>query len=691
MKKSAHPQAPIHFTHGARSCIPAVDTRVLLLLRLGATAFFVGHLVFFFFDSLLSITRYSDWALLIATLTFLLSVVASLLDVIREDDENVHHDAEDPLDCDSQLDDSVDEDDEECDHGGNTIPYHAGTVANSNSSDDAMKRSRKVSKQRRNGSRSENSSDKADAQTVREENRKFPLASFTAYVLARFHQVSLPMCLYSAFVYWTFFRPSLPSTSGFSLSYSDLVINIVCPVSILLNALFSRAATMRLLIVFPPYLAIHLIYGLVYFLALRSPSTQAPYPYVDRDEVPHAMWARRIAGLAFGALIAPCVTTFLGFFIRKMFNLISTLRQHRIQSHYDGSAHVRGNEFSSSSDSNDDDDKSKGRQSRKSSFFNSSNKNRKRSLNQPEDDTSATKRRKSSNEQSGSFGFHKEKDNDKATYGDNSVTQPLLGAAIDTSAVNSKNVTDPHASDAAHLVLSSMTNSVAESRNRSDEQPTRSRSLLDTQVWSTTDIAEDSTIIPVSSEKTIGEDRASTPPSIASSKAGPSGQAPRSKRRSLISSRSGSSICSDGTSKLGGGGSKRESSWTDLHHPAPVVEDAYFKMPAVLEAQGLERDVVRLPSPTRSPSSQKMHRSGSADRTSGVFARVGSASKVIMRRCSSASASTFNANHDVDKFPSVKSDQQLESGTRALERADFEKGEDQDETTFELYPLERSG
>lgn len=650
--------------------------------------------MFFFFDSLLSIIRYSDWALLIVTLTFLLSVVASLLDVIREDDnDNVHHDAEDPLDCESQLDDSVDEDDEECDHGGNTIPYHAGTIANSNSSEDAKKRSRKVAKQRRN-SRAGHRSDNADAQTVREENRKFPLASFTAYVLARFHQVSLPMCLYSAFVYWTFFRPSLPATSVFSLSYSDLVINIVCPLSILLNALFSRAAAMRLLIVFPPYLAIHLIYGLVYFLALRSPSTQAPYPYVDRDVVPHTMWARRIAGLAFGALIAPCVTTFLGFFIRKMFNLISTLRQHRIQSHYDGSAHVRGNEFSSSSDSNDDDDKSNGRQSLKSSFFNSSNKNRKRSLNQSEDDTSATKRRKSSNDQSGSIGFHKE-DNDKAMYGDNSVTQPLLGAAIDTSAVNSKNVTDPHASDAAHLVLSSMTNSVAESRNRSDEQPTRSRSLLDTQVWSTSDVAEDSVIIPVSSEKTIGEDRASTPPSLASSKTGPSGQAPRSKRRSLISSRSGSSICSDGavwgTSKLGGGGSKRESSWTDLHHPAPCVEDAYFKMPAVLEAQGLERDVVRLPSPTRSPSSQQMHRSGSADRTSGVFARVGSASKVIMRRCSSASGSTFTPKHDVSTFPSVKSDRQLESGTRVIDRADFEKGEDQDENAFELYPLERSG
>lgn len=93
----------------------------------------------------------------------------------------------------------------------------------------------------------------------------------------------------------------------------------------------------------------------------------------------------------------------------------------------------------------------------------------------------------------------------------------------------------------------------------------------------------DTTIVTVSSEKTLGGDGKSNPPSQSQSKTA----AARANRMSSKTSCSGISFA---PGRFG----ETAMSYTDFDLPASVVEDSHFRMPAVLEEQVPEGDMVLL-------------------------------------------------------------------------------------------------
>lgn len=70
------------------ACSLFLDTRALLIFRLGALGLLFGHSVFFALARSLPHDVYPTWNFLLTTVAFLLVVICSLLDVIREDDES---------------------------------------------------------------------------------------------------------------------------------------------------------------------------------------------------------------------------------------------------------------------------------------------------------------------------------------------------------------------------------------------------------------------------------------------------------------------------------------------------------------------------------------------------------------------------------------------------------------------------
>lgn len=89
---------------------------------------------------------------------------------------------------------------------------------------------------------------------------------------------------------------------------------------------------------------------------------------------------------------------------------------------------------------------------------------------------------------------------------------------------------------------------------------------------------------------------------------------------------------------------EQQTSWSALDSPTPRVEDEYFKMPAVLETHGLQRDIVRLP-----PS---MHRSDSnRSGRSSVLSRASS----VMRSSNSRLSPVHSSSASIESSPQISS------------------------------------
>lgn len=575
------------------------DTRLLLLLRLAALAFLIGHLCFFGLDQLLSITHYHVWTFFISTLSFFIAVFASLIYLINDEDNN--RNSIEPNH--SYHDDRIEHIEEEEESSSTIMP--------------GIDMQQQLPSQQPSSSTLNN--EQQQQQSRKEIITKKPLAKFLVTILNPIYQTTVSTSLYSLIVYWAFLRRSNVTTSQ-QVQYPDIVMGAAAPGLIIIDALLTQTTCYRFrnLIL---YFIVHAVYVTVYML---RGADQYLFLLQDEQTLSKSQWISRIVGLVVGIIITP----FIVLAIAKGFYLVESMLNSN-----------------------------KSRTKRKSAWSGRVGKNE-----STVDDVDVEQGGGGEGDIPGRDDVQSyESDGEKLIDNSTSILQ-LPPAHFDGQPVEFENEIQPQRKERTPFWSTSV-----EEEETIHRLPPRVPSAIQN------DSEMELGFCDLDLDHDENEDRESSEPisSRTSTCVGMVSESERWKKcrstslnarntfTALVSSLSDSSLGgnSRGNNSNNSSSSKRVTSWTNadglqVSVPVPKVEDEYFKMPAVLEAQGLERDVVKLNSLERNDST-------------GGRGGSGNANVVFMRRSCSANhgGDRENRNNIQSRhFTSVASMSALESG-----------------------------
>lgn len=221
------------------------DTRVLLLFRLAASAFLVGHVVFFSLNKDISFRHYVAWSFTGLAVAFLPVLTCSLLEVLRMDDDD-----------DDLQGDAAPRDEEE-----------------------------------------------GEGRAVDPEPSGEPCDSGLSYVLAQVavpaYQIFVTAILFSSIVFWAAINPAQPAKFNYPLS----AVHIIAPALALLDMLLSMSMRFRFV-----YVPLFVLFNGAYAGALYAffkIDNMYVYLFLDRSVQEESSFIAKVSGLAVATVIWP--------------------------------------------------------------------------------------------------------------------------------------------------------------------------------------------------------------------------------------------------------------------------------------------------------------------------------------------------------------------------------------------------